>query len=786
VKHFYGCAAARRVDIIRRVRTIATISTFLLLFAVAGSPAPTSAATLQSITVTPDGAVMRPGFAQNFTATGHFSDGSTANVTQTASWTVSSVGIAVVQDTAGLKGLVTAVAKGTTHINAAVVVGLTTIRGSASLTVTDSDLVSITTKPTTKNLEVGQTSQFKATALYIDSSTKDITSNVTWTSTDPTIASVSNTDPTRGLVTPKKVGTVTIFAQDPTSGITNSDGAATVRAQVSHLSFDPPDVIIGKGMKFPLRVYANRVDGSRSQITDEVEFSVVPTGVISIGTGADAGIVTALTNGAVTISAFDAKRQLSTSTTGDDAHLKVKGKLVELHVSNTIRMAVGDQKNASAIGTLSSGKLTSDLRRLVQWSISDPSVATVGNTVNDVGELTALKTGVATLQATFGALKSPETDNVQVLGAIQSLVIDVGDGLFPLNEKIQIKARATYEGGIELNLTDKCDWSVVNPLIAAIDNVTADIDGDGKGGVTGKTVGQTTVNVNCSGAKQSAPIGVIGTLNGLAIDPDSFDAQALDAKQFHALGQYSDHSTKDLTKVVTWSSSNPSVASVDGSTDADPGTVLALATGSATIKAQIGTFTATSSVTVAAGLVSIQIVPPSRTVRGSLSVKLRAKGTLADNTVIDVTKRATWSSANELIARVSNREGEQGVTFGGRQEGTTQITASLPNTDFAANASVTTSCLLKSFSIARPSEPQPVSVLRAVYVRARGTFCDDTTSIITPSVVFTSSNPNVLIVSNEPKSYGLLTGVAPGTATITAFDPSSGKSATNSLVVNVQ
>jgi uncharacterized protein YjdB len=783
--HFSGCAGAGAVDIIRRVRVIAKGWASLLLLVLVITPAAASAATLTSITVTPDGITLEKGFSQTYVATGHYSDGSTANVSQSADWSVSTIGVAVVQNTPGLKGLVTANQKGTTKITASITVGLTPIRGSATLTVIDGNLVSITTKPTTKSLEVGQTSQFKATALYIDSSTNDVTNSVTWTSTDPSVASVSNVSPTKGLVTANKVGTATIFARDDASGVTNTDGATTVRAQVSHLSFDPQDIVIGKGMKFPLRVYANRVDGSRSQITSEVEFSMVPTGVITIGTGTDAGIATAVSNGTVTISAFDAKRQLSTSTTGDDATLKVKGKLVELHVeSNPIRMVVGDVKSARAIGLLSSGKETSDLRRLAQWSISDPTVATVGNTVNDVGEVTAKKAGVATLTASYNGFVSPETDNVQVLGNLQTLVLDVGDGLFPLNQKIQAKARATYEGGIELNVTDKCDWSVVNPTIAVVDNFTADVDGDGKGGVTGKKLGQTTVNVSCSGKKDSKQIQVIGNLDGLVVQPVSFETVALDQKQFHAMGQYDDGSQKDLTKVSTWSSSVPAVATVDN--DANPGLVSTLGLGSSTITAKTGGFMASGTITVTAGLASVAVVPGNRTIPGSIGVKLRAKGTRTDNQVIDITSQVVWTSANPMIARVSNRDGEQGLTFGGRQEGTTQITATLPNTAFVAQATITTSCLMQSFQIDRPSEPAPVPVGQARYLRARGTFCNNTTDIITPDVVFTSSNPQVLVVSNDPKSYGLATGVSPGTVTVTAVDVSSGKSATNSLIVNVQ
>jgi len=756
---------------------------FLLLLAI--SPRPAAGATLQSITVTPEDIGLRAGFWRSYTATARYDDGSTANVTQTATWTVSAVGVAIVTNQPGLKGLVTAVAPGITRVTAAVTVGLTTIRGSTPVTVTDGDLLSIITKPTTKNLEVGQQSQFKATALFVDESTDDVTNEVVWSSTDPSVASVSNVTATKGLVTAHKVGTVTIFALDESSGVKNSDGATNVRAQVSHLSFDPPEIMIGRDIEFPLRVYANRVDGSRSQITEDVEFSVVPGGVIRIGTGEDAGIVTPLGNGAVTISAFDPKRLLSTSTGGNDATLEVRGRLRELHVeSNPMRIVVGEEKNARAIGILSSGERTSDLRRLAQWSVTDATIATVGNTVSDAGEVFGKKNGVTTVRAVYGSFQSPETSNLQVLGQLQSVALEAGDGKIPLNEEVEFKARGTYEGGVELNISDSCTWSVVNGNIASVDNVDVEIDGDGKGMVKGKALGQTTVKIVCDGKQATAPIRVIGTLVGLRVDPVSDDADALEEKQFRAWGQYSDapDSEKDLTKFVTWTSSNPAVATVDN--ELDPGTVIALGTGATTIKAQFGAFSATGQLTVGAGLVSLEVVPGAKTLRGSDYVKLKANGRNADGEVVVVTKRVVWSSSNEQFGRVSNREGEQGLAFGGGQEGTTQIVATLPNTPFVATADLTTACLLQSLLLIRNATPIPVGEARRI--KAQGTFCDGSTRIISQSVVFSSSNPNVVLVSNDPKSYGVLTAVAPGSSTITAVDTSSGKSATNPTVVVVQ
>src|SRR5215471_8106252 len=99
---FLGCVHARPVRSTGRAASTAFGGLFVVLLAFA---APAAAATLQSITVTPDNITLRAGFSQNYVATGHYSDGSTANVTQQADWSISSVGVATIANTFGLKGL---------------------------------------------------------------------------------------------------------------------------------------------------------------------------------------------------------------------------------------------------------------------------------------------------------------------------------------------------------------------------------------------------------------------------------------------------------------------------------------------------------------------------------------------------------------------------------------------------------------------------------------------------------------------------------------------------------
>jgi len=85
------------------------------------------AATLTSITVTPANAFVDAGVAQQFTATGHYNDGTTKNITASVTWTSSVVPVAAIAGT----GLASANGGGVTAIGAT----LGTVTGSTSLNV---------------------------------------------------------------------------------------------------------------------------------------------------------------------------------------------------------------------------------------------------------------------------------------------------------------------------------------------------------------------------------------------------------------------------------------------------------------------------------------------------------------------------------------------------------------------------------------------------------------------------------------------------------------------------
>jgi hypothetical protein len=161
-----------------------------------------SSATLTGLQIVPASAQIRTstlGKQYQFTLTGTFSDGSTGFLTGSATWTSSNPSVATVA-----AGLATSTGYGTTTVTAS----LDGVSATASLTVGTPALASIAITPQTVSIYQGTAIQLKATGEYADGSRVDLTSTVTWTSSDSTIATVS----AAGLVQSIGLGTATISA----------------------------------------------------------------------------------------------------------------------------------------------------------------------------------------------------------------------------------------------------------------------------------------------------------------------------------------------------------------------------------------------------------------------------------------------------------------------------------------------------------------------------------------------------------------------------------------------
>ena len=159
-------------------------------------------------------------------------------------------------------------------------------------------------------------------------------------------------------------------------------------------------------------------------------------------------------------------------------------------------------------------------------------------------------------------------------------------------------------------------------------------------------------------------------------------------EQFTATGTYSDSSTKDITKFVTWRSSDSSVAVISNAARSK-GKASSKVPGTTTITAKSGRISGSTTLTVTpATLVFITVIPANPSVVLGGTKQFAAIGTYSDNGTKDITASVNWSSSAESVAAISNAAGSKGKATS-VAAGTTTITAESENTSGSTTLVVT-------------------------------------------------------------------------------------------------
>jgi hypothetical protein len=180
----------------------------LISAALAGTTAQTSfmvtSPGVTKVVVTPPFLTVDIGCPTQMTATADWPDGTTSNVTTSASWT----SVATLTATVDTNGLLQCVAAGTTEISAAFggATGTTTVTCVAGV------LVSLSVTPATASIPVGATTQFTASGTFSSGGTCDVTRNAAWQSATPSVATVTTGGNGAGLATGVVAGSSIIGA----------------------------------------------------------------------------------------------------------------------------------------------------------------------------------------------------------------------------------------------------------------------------------------------------------------------------------------------------------------------------------------------------------------------------------------------------------------------------------------------------------------------------------------------------------------------------------------------
>ncbi|HEY7726653.1 MAG TPA: S8 family serine peptidase [Anaeromyxobacteraceae bacterium] len=201
-----------------------------------------------------------------------------------------------------------------------------------------------------------------------------------------------------------------------------------------------------------------------------------------------------------------------------------------------------------------------------------------------------------------------------------------------------------------------------------------------------------------------------------------------------ATGSWSDGSELDLSSLATWTSADPSVASVSG------GVVAAHALGTTTVAAAVGSIRGTATVAVDPPLLTgLSVTPASASIPRGLTRQLAARGAYSDATAADVTALATWTSSSAGTASVTPAGLVTGVAVGlatvtaavGGIQGTARVAVEPPAVTGVAVTPSTTSVWA--------GHPQQL--------RATARYSDSTTADVGAAATWSSATPSAVAVS---------------------------------------
>ena len=692
---------------------------------------PNNTPTLQSIQVSGTSPSVVAGQTLQLKATGSYSDGSTKDITSTATWSTSDNSIATVAS----GGMLTAKASGQCSVAAKI----GTIGGSLPITITPA-LVSIAVTPANPSIAISTSEQFIATGTYSDNSTQNLTSQVTWASSSSSVATISKTAPTMGLASAVSAGTTTISA---TLGSVSGNTLLTVTSVTPTLiTVAPANPTLALGLSQQFTATATFSDGSTQDVTGVAHWhSSSNAASITVS-----GLATATNLGTSTISATFGGISGSTLLTVNAANVGS----IAIKPSNG-SIAQGTQLAFTATGTYNDGS-THDLTHVVTWSSDNTAVLKIGP-ISGLGN--GIAPGIANVTAALGSLSASVPFTVTDETIVSISVTPTGV-MIPTGARAVFSATGVFSDSSTQNLTTVVSWSSDNTAVATVGTNSSNF-----GVAVGVSAGTTNIGASFSYAGASAsgsvPLTVsTATLATLTMNPSTAAIAPGSAVGIAANGTFTDGTKQLLSPLCTWTSSDNSVATVSPN-----GLVSGQSAGVVTITAQDGPVFNTASVLVeSAALISIQVFPQTRTVPAGFWIPFGAVGTFANGDTQSLTTVVNWTSSNSAAATISNAVSTAGQATG-VQPGASTISAVFSGQVGTATLTVSNATLV---SIALVPSTASIAVGGNQPFAATGTFSDGSSLDITSQVNWSSSTPSVATVS----SRGVSNGVSSGSSTISA------------------
>ena len=588
------------------------------------------------------------------------------------------------------------------------------------------------------SVSAGATLQMIALGKYSDGTVTDITSQVTWSTSNVAIATTSAS----GLLSSLRSGSVTVSAlKDSVTG----KMIVTVSAPVlSSINVGTPSPSLISGGTEHLTATGVYSDSSTQSLTSQVIWSTSDSTVAGVSGG---GLLTAFKAGTVTVTAT------MTGITGMGTVVVNAPTIASITVTPiAFSIASGQSKQLSALGVYTDGSLH-DVAGQVTWNALSTSYATV----NSTGLVTGVAAGSSTITATIGSTTGSATATVTA-ALLSSIVITPSTASIATGQTQAFTANGIFSDGSTTDITNSVTWNSSATNFATI---------DATGLATGVSAGSAMITAT-SGSVTSLPAALTVTaavLTEIDISPDGQYIPVGGQLQLEVTGTYSDNTTQTLTN-ATWSSSDSTLASVDPNS----GIVTGVANSNnnpITITASYGGMTDTTTVYVSAAVPeSLQLTPTSASIASGTTQQFEVNEVYSDGSIQPVTAGLSWLSSSPSVAGIDSNGLATGLAPG-------QATITVGYQSMTATASLTVTPATLANIVVTPVTTV-VGINGNVQFTATGVFTDNSTQDLTAQVIWSSSNANFALIS----AGGLASGLSAGVTTITATSGSISGSAT--------
>lgn len=536
---------------------------------------------------------------------------SSEDVKTFVTWTSSNPDVVTV----GNDGVALAVGVGSAHIIASTEDGA----ADSSLAEVYRPSVLLGILPNAASMYVGDELQLK-----VDESREDAeaeSSEIEWTSTNPRVATVTES----GRVKAIAVGAAEIEAV--TAGAQKVRAKLEIKkASVASAAIVPSISTLQVGGKARLGLSAFSSSGRQVGDSRPASWETSDSNVVVVD---DDGSIRARSPGTATVKA-------SIEAISTTALIRV----TDLAASNLrltptdLSLYVGENGRLEATATDANGAIVQNAD--IAWQSSDSKVATVGSS----GSVSAVSKGVATISAFSGEAFASARVVVNERAAVALQIVPANPTVLEGN-RVKLVANAVDQNGNALS-GRSFSWTSNGPQIAQI---------AGDGMLTGISEGTTTITAASGGLSKTVSVRVSRiSVDKVSLSPSSASVEQGSVVPLTAVAK--DQSGNAIAgRVVSWASSDPSIAAVDAQ-----GRATGMAPGHATITATVERSTAKADIVVRASsarVADLDIVVNSPSLAVSQTTQASVIARDAGGRTLNGVP-VSWSSSDPTIATVSN------------------------------------------------------------------------------------------------------------------------------------